>query len=51
LQLPILAFLGARRTLPILTMPQRAALLIRLATFPLVCYFIKKSANKILPIS
>jgi hypothetical protein len=38
--LTILALLGARRTLPALTMPQRAALLIPLATFPLIYYVV-----------
>lgn len=36
----ILALLGLRRTLPALASPQRAALLIPLATFPLVYYFV-----------
>lgn len=36
----LLALLGARRLLPALTVPQRAALLIPLATFPLVYYFV-----------
>ncbi|HEY0592239.1 MAG TPA: hypothetical protein VGF40_10765, partial [Thermoanaerobaculia bacterium] len=35
-----LALLGARRVVPGLTIPQRAALLIPLATFPLVYYFV-----------
>lgn len=38
--LTILALLGLRRTLPRLAIPQRAALLIPLATFPLVYYFV-----------
>jgi len=38
--LTLLAFLGAWRTLPMLTVPQRAALLIPIATYPLVYYFV-----------
>lgn len=36
----ILALLGLRRSLPALTTPQRAALLVPLATFPLVYYVV-----------
>jgi len=38
--LTILALLGARRTLPALSTPQRAALLIPLATYPLIYYLV-----------
>lgn len=38
--LTILAILGARRTMPAMTVPQRAALLIPLATYPLIYYVI-----------
>jgi len=40
LALTILVFLGIWRALPDLTIPQRAALLIPLATYPLVYYFV-----------
>ena len=38
--LTLLAFLGAWHTLPAITVPQRAALLIPLATYPLVYYVV-----------
>jgi hypothetical protein len=38
--LTLLAFVGAWRTLPRLTIPQRAALLIPLATYPLIYYVV-----------
>jgi hypothetical protein len=38
--LTVLALLGARRAVPALTPPQRAALLIPLATYPLVYYLV-----------
>jgi len=38
--LTLLAILGARRTMPALTIPQRAALLIPLATYPLIYYVV-----------
>lgn len=38
--LTVLALLGAWRVLPLLNNPQRAALLLPLATFPLVYYFV-----------
>jgi len=38
--LTILAILGAIRTLPAMTVPQRAALLIPLATYPLIYYVV-----------
>ena len=41
----ILALLGLRRTLPALTIPQRGALLIPLATFPLVYYVVSYVAH------
>lgn len=47
--LTILALLGARRTLPALTMPQRAALLIPLATFPLVYYIVTYMSRYAVP--
>jgi hypothetical protein len=40
LLLSLLALLGARRTLPFLDLPQRAALLIPLLTYPLVYYVV-----------
>jgi len=40
LALTLLALLGAWRVLPVLTVPRRAALLVPLATFPLVYYVI-----------
>jgi hypothetical protein len=49
--LTILAFLGARRTLPMLTMPQRAVLLIPLATFPLVYYIVTYMSRYAVPIN
>ncbi len=49
--LTILAFLGARRTLPALTMPQRAALLIPLMTFPLVYYIVTYMSRYAVPIN
>ena len=38
--LTILAFLGARRVFPLLSVPQRAALLLPLATFPVIYYLV-----------
>ena len=38
--LTILAFWGAWRTFPSLTIPQRAAILIPLATYPIIYYFV-----------
>jgi hypothetical protein len=38
--LTILALLGARRVFPVLSVPQRAALLLPLATFPLTYYMV-----------
>lgn len=49
--LTILAFLGARRTLLALTMPQRAALLIPLATFPLVYYIVAYMSRYAVPVN
>jgi hypothetical protein len=49
--LTILALLGARRTLPALTMPQRAALLIPLVTFPLVYYIVTYMSRYAVPIN
>jgi hypothetical protein len=43
--LTILALLGAWRTLPPLAIPQRAALLIPLATYPLIYYFVAYMAR------
>lgn len=48
--LTILAFLGARRILPVLSAPQRAALLIPLATFPLVYYVVAYMPRYRLPV-
>jgi hypothetical protein len=38
--LTILAFLGAWRTIPSLTIPQRASFIIPLATYPIIYYFV-----------
>jgi hypothetical protein len=49
--LTILALLGARRTLPALTIPQRAALLIPLATFPLIHYVVTYMSRYAVPVN
>lgn len=47
----VLAFLGLRRALPGLTRPGQAALLIPLATFPLVYYFVSYVAHYPAPLA
>jgi hypothetical protein len=49
--LTILAFLGVKRTFPALTIPQRAALLIPLATFPLIYYVVAYMSRYAVPIN
>ena len=46
----ILALLGAWRTLPTMTVPQRAALLIPPATFPLVYYVVSYTPRYRVPL-
>jgi len=48
--LTLLAALGARRALPRMTVPQRAALLIPLATFPLIYYLVTYMSRYRVPI-
>ena len=49
--LTILALLGARRTIPALTIPQRAAMLIPLATFPLIYYVVSYMSRYRVPLN
>jgi len=49
--LTVLAFLGLRRILPALEAPNRAALLIPLATFPLVYYVVSYDAHYPAPLA
>jgi len=51
LAVTVLAFFGARRALPGLTIPQRAVLLIPLATFPLVYYLVGFTARYRVPVN
>jgi hypothetical protein len=46
----VLAFLGAWRLLPVLTVPQRAALLIPLAAYPLVYYVVGSAYRYRVPV-
>ena len=49
--LTLLAILGARRTLPRMTIPQRAALLIPLATYPLIYYVVVYMSRYRVPVN
>jgi len=49
--LTVLALLGIRRTWPTLTAPQRAVLLVPLATFPLVYYVVVYMSNYTVPVA
>jgi hypothetical protein len=49
--LTLLALLGAWRTLPVLALPQRAALLIPLATYPLIYYVVAYMSRYRVPLN